>query len=350
MSHENQFLPCDQRLVVGHRHNGSTGDTVHHEVEFPGEVTQTGRWSRGIGHSFSGHRRYNLWVPAACEKTTPCPLVLMLHGCTQSAEEFAALSEMNRIADREGFLVVYPEQSRRANLLRCWNWFEPQHQARDAGEPAILAAIVNEVKSFYKVDPAHVYVVGVSAGAAMAVILGATYPDLFAGIGVSAGVQFRAAHNLTTAWAVIRHGGPDPVAQGDLAFQAMSDGLQRGRRLRMPVIVFQGTTDHRVPLVNATQLIAQWRQTNQRLAESYGTRNELTEEIVESSVPGGHKYAKHSYKEGGGLLMEKWVVEGLGHAWSGSQAQNRYADPKGPNASLEMWRFFRDTSAVWSQP
>ncbi len=317
-----------------------------------GEVAKhkPGTWVAGVGQTASGHRKFKLWIPAAREKAVPAPLIVMLHGCTQSGDDLAALSDMNRIADREGFLVAYPEQSRRANLLRCWNWFEPRHQERDRGEPAILAAIVAEVKSAYEIDSARVYVIGVSAGAAMAVILGATYPDLFAGIGVSAGVQFKAAHNLSTAWAVVRHGGPDPAMQGLLAFQAMNAGLQEARRFRMPVIAFQGTDDHRVPLVNARQLIAQWMRTNQYLAERYGNRKELTEEIAQGTVRGGHNYERQCYREGGRLLMEKWTVEGLGHAWSGSQARSHYADPKGPNASEEMWRFFRETSSAWSRP
>jgi poly(hydroxyalkanoate) depolymerase family esterase len=271
----------------------------------------------------------------------------MLHGCTQSAEDLAAVSGMNAIAERDGFLVVYPEQSRRANLLKCWNWFDPRHQSRNAGEPAIIANVVTEIRSSQNIDAARVYVVGISAGGAMAVILGATYPDLFAAMGVSAGVEFKAATNKRTAWKAVRHGGPEANQHGLLAFHAMSAGLNLKRRARMPLIVFQGTKDDRVALVNAHQLIAQWSNTNECLAEVHGERKSLIEESTPGQVPGGHNFEKHTYSEDGRLLMEKWIVQGLGHAWSGSPVSSRYGDPKGPSASEEMWRFFCEMNQVW---
>ena len=312
-----------------------------------GRGSLRGKWTSGAAHTASGSRKYKLWVPSACDPTRPSALVVMLHGCTQSAEDLAAVSGMNAIAERDGFLVVYPEQSRRANLLKCWNWFDPKHQARDAGEPAIIAGVVKQVQSSQNVDAARVYVAGISAGGAMAVVLGATYADLFAAIGVSAGVGFKAATNKRTAWRAMKHGGPDVNQLGLVAFQAMSAGLKLKRRRRMPLIVFQGTNDGHVGMVNAHQLIAQWSKTNECLAEVYGERKGLTEESIPGVVPGGYNFTKHIYREDGRLLMEKWIVQGLGHAWSGSPVSSRYGDPKGPNASGEMWRFFCETNQLW---
>lgn len=302
----------------------------------------TGSWTVGVAQTNQGSRKYRLWVPAGNNNNTASAMVMMLHGCTQTAEDFAALSEFNRIADREGFLVLYPEQSRRANFLKCWNWFDPAHQSRDSGEPHILASMVTTVKSLYRIDPDRIYVAGVSAGGAMAVIMGATYPDLFSAIGVCAGVPYKAATSRSAAWSVMKHGGTDPDQNGLFAFQAMGAGLKQKSRSRMPLIVFHGVNDHRVPLVNADHLIAQWIRTNERLA---GSTTLLSEEVVQGSVAGGHNYARHIYKENGNLLMEKWIVEGLGHAWSGSHAHSRYADPRGPSASEEIWRFFRETTS-----
>jgi poly(hydroxyalkanoate) depolymerase family esterase len=269
---------------------------------------------------------------------------MLLHGCRLDAEHMAAISGMNDVAEANQFLVVYPEQARRANLLRCWNWFRPEHQERGAGEPSILAAVVGQIRSTYNVDPDRVYVAGVSAGAAMAAILAATYPDLFAALAVFAGAEFKAASSTSEGFAVMKRGGPDPTRQGQLAFEVMRSGIAQAKRRRMPVIVFHGTADDRVAPVNADQVIAQWGETNACLAlEHAETGFSLTERVISSEVPGGYAYQKHVYVEHDSkLLMEKWLVQGLGHAWSGSPKPSKYGDPKGPNASAEIWRFFCD--------
>lgn len=304
-----------------------------------------GAWITGIAQNSFGSRHYKLWVPATHDNQKPSALVMMLHGCTQTAEEFAALSGMNGIAGRDNFLVVYPEQSRRANFLRCWNWFDPKHQARDEGEPSILAEVVAQVQSSHHIDSQRVYVVGVSAGGAMAVVLGATYPDLFMAIGVSAGVEFKGATSRSSGMALMRHSGPDPNRQGLLAFQAMAAGLKKRPRLRIPVIVFQGSEDSHLYPGNADVLIAQWAKTNECLTEGKRANNlgTLVEETTEDHIPGGRTFTKHSYRDGAGLLMEKWIIHGMGHAWSGAPVGVRHGDPKGPNTSEEMWRFFRET-------
>lgn len=319
-----------------------------------------GHWVTGITRTPFGSRKYRLWVPVGYDRQRPSALVMMLHGCTQRAEEFASLSGMNRIADRDNFLVVYPQQSRRANLLDCWNWYDAKHQSRGAGEPAILAQVIAEVHWSHRIDPERVYVIGVSAGGAMAVVLGATYPDVFMAIGVTAGAEFKGATTRTSALALMRRGGPDPGQQGLLAFQAMAAGLAKKTRSRFPVIVFQGSSDRRVNPVNADQLVAQWAKTNECLTER--NRNaglqpgmslpagfktaatSLEEGISEAKIPGGYSFTTYRYKDGAGLLMEKWIVHGMGHAWPGAPGVFRYGDPKGPNASQEMWRFFLETN------
>jgi poly(hydroxyalkanoate) depolymerase family esterase len=254
----------------------------------------------------------------------------------------AEISGMNQVAEANKFLAVYPEQSRMANLLKCWNWFHPKHQTRDAGEPSILAAIVGQICSTHNIDPDRVYVVGVSAGGAMASILGATYPDIFSAVALFAGAEFKAATSVSEALAAMKTGGPDPLRQGQLAFEAMRAGLARKQRRRMPAIVFQGSADASVNLVNADQAITQWSKTNECLAEHHAEHGlALTETVIDGQVPTGYVYQKHTYVESNScLLMEKWVVQGLGHAWSGSPQPSRYGDPKGPNASAEIWRFF----------
>lgn len=313
-----------------------------------GREVRRGQWSSGVTRTRFGSRDYKLWIPAGYDPQTPSAMIMMLHGCTQRAQDLAAISGMNAVADREGILLVYPEQSRRANFLKCWNWFEANHQARGAGEPAILAGIVAEVCRTHNLDRNRVYVAGVSAGGAMAIVLGATYPDIFSAIAVSAGVEFKAATSRSSAFGLLRHGGPDPVRQGRLAFEAMTAGLREKPRARMPVIVFQGAKDHRVPHRAADQVIAQWAETNALMAGNSAQR--LAEQVTEGSVSGGYNFTKHTYSDAAGLLMENWMIHGLGHAWSGAPEPSRYGDPKGPNAGEEFWRFFRETSSVPAQP
>ncbi|MGB9436190.1 MAG: PHB depolymerase family esterase [Candidatus Acidiferrum sp.] len=300
------------------------------------------RWAAGIARGAGGSRNFKLWVPGTLENENASPLVVLLHGCTHDAEDMAEISGMNEVADANRFLVVYPEQSRLANLMKCWNWFDPKHQTRDAGEPSILAAVVDQVCSTHNVDRDRVYIVGVSAGGAMASILAATYPDLFAGVAVFAGAEFKAATTVREGLAAMKQGGPDPVQQGQLAFVAMSSGLAHKNRRRMPVIVFHGTADARVSLVNAEQAIAQWSKTNACLSAAHSeVEFTLTEKVIDGKVSDGYGYRRHMYVEADAhLLMEKWLIQGLGHTWSGSPKRSKYGDPQGPNASAEIWRFF----------
>jgi len=300
----------------------------------------------GSASSASASRKYRLWVPAKYDPEVLSPLVMMLHGCTQKPEDLAEISGMNAVADRNNFLVVYPEQPLRANLLRCWNWFDPKHQSRGSGEPALLASVIEQLASSHNVDPSRVYVAGISAGAAMAVVLAATYPDLVAAVGVVAGLEFRAATSMAGGLAAMKKGGPDPEQQGLVAFQTMSKGLSERPKGRMPVIVFQGTADPYLNPLNAGQVVSQWAKTNQCLDGHNQDGGALDDgELTKSNVLGGHSFEKYVYKDGAGrLLMEKWMVDGMGHAWPGSPVNGDFADPKGPPASEEMWRFFSDTT------
>jgi poly(hydroxyalkanoate) depolymerase family esterase len=303
-------------------------------------------WITGRARAAGGSRNYKLFISAILDKGKPSPLLMLLHGCTHNAEAMAEISGMNEVAERNQFAVVYPEQRRGANLMKCWNWFNPKHQSRDAGEPSILAVIVEQVRSSCNIDPDRVYIAGVSAGGAMAVIAAATYPDLFAGVAVCAGAEFKAAASVSGGLAVMKQGGPDPIQQGQAAFEAMKDGLARKPRRRMPVIVFQGTADNRVNPVNAEQVIAQWKQTNACLAASNGEIGFVaSEKVIAGQVPNGYTYHRHVYTDQGRLFMEKWMIEGLGHAWSGSPQLHQHGDPKGPNASAEIWRFFKQAGS-----
>jgi poly(hydroxyalkanoate) depolymerase family esterase len=289
-----------------------------------------------------GEQPYKLWIPASYQGEAQVPLLMLLHGCTQNPDDFAAGTQMNALANEHNFLVVYPEQTDKCNVLKCWNWFLPKHQARGAGEPAKLAGVVQHLRAAYRVDPARTFVAGMSAGAAMAVIMGATYPDLFAAIGVHSGLAYQVAKNMKTALKAQQSGGPDPQQQGLAAFRAMGEFKQR-----MRVIVFQGTADTRVWPINADNLMTQWAWTN-ALVE--GVRDDALPAIrpvkTESlSIPGGHPYTREIFTDSSGAaIMEKWIIEGMEHAWSGGSTAGSYTDPKGPKASAAIWKFFSETS------
>jgi poly(hydroxyalkanoate) depolymerase family esterase len=302
-----------------------------------------GEWVRGTASSASGSRNYALWVPAAYDKHKATPLVMMLHGCMQTPEDLAAISGMNAVADRHNFLVVYPEQTAAANPLKCWNWFDPKNQTRGSGEPALLAAIVDKVQSSNNINPKKIYVAGISAGGAMAVVMSATYPDLFSGVGASAGLAFKSATSVESGLAAMKQGTPNPQQLGLLAYTAMNDGLRVRPKKLLPLIVFQGGADPYVNPLNADQLLIQWAGVNDYLDDGKANQSVKMEtaETFEGNIHGGYSYTRSIYKNRAGrLVMEKWIVKGLAHAWSGSPAAGAFADPKGPNASEEMWRFF----------
>jgi poly(hydroxyalkanoate) depolymerase family esterase len=191
-------------------------------------AARAGSWTGGTVTNSSGSRSYKLWIPAGYTGKAARPLVMMLHGCTQTPDDFAAATQMNSIADRNNFLVLYPEETASANALKCWNWFDSAHQSRGQGEPSLLALMVNQARADFRVDARRVYVAGFSAGGAMAVIMGAAYPDLFAAIAVHSGIAYKAATNLNEARPAMARGSADAAPLGQLAYQAMDQGLGQG--------------------------------------------------------------------------------------------------------------------------
>ncbi|WP_296951740.1 PHB depolymerase family esterase [uncultured Massilia sp.] len=273
-----------------------------------------GRFIDGSYGNEAGTRDYKLYVPGS-HAGQAAPLLVMLHGCTQNPDDFALGTGMNEIAEETGCLVVYPAQSQQANPSRCWNWFNAVDQQRGQGEPSIIAGLTQAVMERHAIDPARVYVAGLSAGGAMAAIMGTLYPDLYAAVGVHSGLPFAAAHDLPTAVAAMK---------GDFrAHHAPGKAL--------PIIVFHGDKDATVHPANGAELIARRR------------RDPADITVVEpGAMPDGHAWTRTVHRlPDGAVHAEHWVVHGSGHAWSGGDTRGTYTDSKGPSASREMMRFFR---------
>ncbi|NDY93546.1 extracellular catalytic domain type 1 short-chain-length polyhydroxyalkanoate depolymerase [Ideonella livida] len=290
----------------------------------PGPATPAGgmgaRWLAGEHHHRSGGRRsYRLYLPAG-NATAPRPLLLMLHGCTQDAEDFATGTGMNTLAgDGLGWLVLYPEQSRQANPSRCWSWFKTPSQQRGRGEAGWLESLTRRVMAEQAVDPSRVYVAGLSAGGAMAAILGQACPDLFAAVGVHSGLPAGAAHTAMGAFMAMREGAP-PQALRHLGPP-------------VPTVVFHGDADLTVNPVNGEQVLqaalARWPQAVPSVHPHAATAHQLAHVQRLWRDPQGRPCVAH------------WSVQGLGHAWSGGRAPGRFTHPGGPDASREMLRFFQ---------
>lgn len=301
-----------------------------------------GKWEQFSYSGTGGSRPYFVYTPAGYTVGTTVPVVVMLHGCTQTPADFAAGTGMNELADLNNFIVVYPQQTSTYNQNQCWNWFESAHQARGAGEPAIINGIVKAVQantSKWSVDPNRVFVTGLSAGAGMSVIMGATYPDVFAAIGVAAGLEYKAATTMNNAFTAMRQGGPNPVTQGQAAYNAAGSAARV-----VPTIVFQGTGDYTVYPINGDQVVQQWIETN-RLASggaynaSFGSPSSTTTGTVPTSQ--GRSYTVYKWNDNNGnLIQEYWKVNGMGHAWSGGSSNGSYTDPNGPSATQQMYAFF----------
>ena len=267
----------------------------------------------------AGSRPYKLYVPATTNGTA-LALVIMLHGCTQSPDDFAAGTRMNLLADEQGFLVCYPAQTSSANSSKCWNWFNAGDQHRDHGEPAIIAGITRAVMAEYAVDPRRVYVAGLSAGGALAATMGQAYPDLYAGVAVHSGLACGAATDMSSAFRVMRQGSAAPLSSMKTVVPAV------------PTIVFHGDRDTTVNPINGDEVAAQILK-----GESLRT------EVDDGQVPRGHSFKRTRYLDRNDrAVVEQWNIHGAGHAWAGGSSAGSYTDPQGPDASREMLRFFAD--------
>ena len=270
-----------------------------------------GRVLSGAFSNSAGTRSYKAYLPSG-HPIHGLPLIVMLHGCKQNPDDFAAGTRMNQMAEELGFVVVYPAQCGTANVSACWNWFQAAHQARDAGEPSLIAGITREVLARHRLDARRVHAAGLSAGGAMAAVMGATYPELYSAIGIHSGLGYAAARDLPSALAAMRG---EPAGR-----TRTSPGVRN-----VPMIVFHGDRDTTVHPRNG----------------EHATTGTL--EKTQKGEANGRAYTRTTHWNASGkAVLEHWLIHGAGHAWSGGSARGSFTDSRGPDASREMLRFFRE--------
>jgi poly(hydroxyalkanoate) depolymerase family esterase len=292
----------------------SVGDGLGTARQAPAHIPEGARFEERTFSNDAGSRTYKVYVPSGYTGQS-LPVVVMLHGCTQNPDDFAAGTRMNEVAEEQTFLVAYPRQPQSANVQKCWNWFNAGDQQREGGEPSLIAGIAMQVVEEFSADPARVYVAGLSAGGAAAAIMADTYPDVFAAVGVHSGLARGAARDMPSAFAAMGGGGT----------------IRRRSKGRMvPTIVFHGDADRTVNPCNGDHVIAQ-----------AGQDAALTKTVTHGETTGGMAYTRTvQLDDVDGEVLEQWVLRGAGHAWSGGSANGSYTDARGPDASREMIRFF----------
>jgi poly(hydroxyalkanoate) depolymerase family esterase len=320
-----QASSAEPRMPRGslHRAKARSGLGRRAPLPTPDILPEGAKFIAGTYSNSAGSRAYKLYIPSRCQGQ-PLPLVVMLHGCTQSPDDFAAGTRMNIVAEQQNCLVAYPAQHSEANPAKCWNWFRPTDQRRGQGEPSIIAGITHQIMRDYPVDPRRVYIAGLSAGAAAALVMGAAYPDLYAAIGVHSGLALGAAVDLPSALIAMRQGGLAASGESGDVSALPGDGPA------VPTIVFHGDRDITVHPSNGDHIIEECMRTTSTQKQVHRAR-----------VQGGHAYTRtiHSDTNGRGIF-EHWEIHGAGHAWSGGSPKGSYTDPRGPDATREMLRFF----------
>jgi len=267
---------------------------------------------------------YRLYLPSGSSGRDSLPLIVMLHGCRQDSLGFAGGTRMNALAEQGRCAVLYPEQSKHSNPLRCWNWFDAASLAGQ-GEAALIARLIDQVKERRPIDPRRVYVVGMSAGGAMACILAVRHSRLFAACAIHSGMMYGAASSPMQALAAMRSG--PSAASVDKARQLMRAAGES--EVAVPTLVIHGDSDATVNPVNADRIIEQLRARAEYLAPRAGALLASDERRIDG---GGRTCRQQDYTRQGRIVLRKVLVEGLGHAWSGGDARYEFNDAAGPDA------------------
>jgi poly(hydroxyalkanoate) depolymerase family esterase len=285
--------------------------------------------------SDAGSLRYQVHLPPQFDGRTQLPVIMALHGCGMTGygwNSMKATTQLNSLADREGFIVIYPTQRMFQSVFNCWNSADPRNQHRGSGEPALLAGVARQVVETYNADPAQVHVAGASSGAGAVVILAVTYPDVFATVTSVAGGEYG-----------LNQVDPDDPDATPPTYTARQAWAQMGDRARqVPLLVIQGEEDEVVPPLVATRLVEHWTAVAD-LVDDGLLDNSL--ELVEETVRVPSEQGRHTYTHtklttpDGTSLVELYLVQDMGHVWPGPAGNGTYTDHAGPDASALTWEF-----------
>lgn len=335
-------LPAKKRAAPARSSVARGGPTL--KAPAPIAVAWAGTWQNLVHKTSPSHTEllgrlaYSLYRPPT-RPIAGLPLVVMLHGCQQTAHDLALGTRMNRLADAKGFVVAYPQQTRRVQALRCWRWFQPD-AAHGAAEADAIADLTRTLVARHRLDPARVYLAGMSAGACMAGLTALRHPRLFAAVAMHSGAVLGDAHSAQAGVHTMRHGAQRPPAR---LIEALVPALDHFPG--MPVIILHGQRDRVVALLNARQLAQQFVYLNWMFA--------ATEPLPKVSVMGAgttREYLREDYLQARKPVVRLCLVKGAGHGWSGGDHRLKFHAKDGPNASLAMWRFFdvhrRDTAPL----
>lgn len=302
-----------------------------------------GEWKEANFEGKEISREYSLYIPTAAKLGAPRPLVLALHGCQNTPEAFSKLANLEEIAEASGTYLLMPRQSRLINFNRCWNWFLPENQERNSGEPGVVMEMLEWVRAKHSVDSKRIYVMGISAGGGMAANILANYPEIFAAGMVGSGTMSGAADGLFTGFKTAKSGSSHDPAK--VAFDAWAK-LRRKVKLptSLPVMVFHGDQDRACNSKNGTQVAEQFLKFNDLLDDGLENgsvgRAPVTTEALQ--VPdGGYEYTHFGFgRDRDHVVVESYVVHGMGHSWSGGRLDERFNDPRGPSETEITWNFF----------
>lgn len=309
------------------------GSVAGSQTTFASDTTPdgAGTWTQNSFRNPFGQRSYGLYIPPSVHQGVPAPMLVMLHGCAQTALLFAQSTRMNTLADQYGFVVLYPEQDVVSNSSRCWNWFSPDNFVRGGGELGIITGMVNEVRNRISIDPAKIGVVGFSAGGAMASNLIACHSDLFSMAAINSGLEYKAASSVVEAYTAMSQG-----PTHDLNATALDAAHCTGSGAHMAkLLVVQGLADVVVNPKNSSRIISQFTMVNDLLddGQANGSQNLNVISSEAGQVIGGHPFKVVTYGGNGHVQIRQVLVEGMPHAYSGGTLGIPFNDPTGPSTS-----------------